>query len=79
MPSLSDYPFDPDREEAFRRGYAHGVSALISGLIDLVSEQDRQKIDHWYGMELLPWQARARNGFEVAPEFPRITAVHDRD
>ena len=78
MPSLADYPFDPDTEEAFRRGYADGVIDVMSCIGKLLPENAKRRIDAWIKVELEPWKAQGRigpgsdTGFERPPALPRI-------
>ena len=71
MPSEVETETDSEREQTYKRGYAHGVAASISAFVDKLSKADNDKIDDWYRKVLVPWmedaEARVR-----APDFPVI-------
>ena len=72
MPSLSEHKTDPEREYAFRQGYLAGASAVISGLVHLLPEDDKKKVDMWFVKQLGPWGADRSQAHFNAPDFPRI-------
>jgi hypothetical protein len=72
MPSLAEHQTDPEREAAFRRGYAHGVKASISGLVDLLSEEEKSKIETWFANVLGPWSRDPNQSQFLAPDFPSL-------
>ncbi len=56
MPRLSHR--DPDNEEceqAYRRGYAYGVQAMMSAFAAKLSEDDRESFEAWFANVLMPW------------------------
>jgi hypothetical protein len=71
MPSLADHQSNPEWA-AYRRGYAHGVEAAISGLVHLLSADDRAKVETWYANVLSPWSQDQKQNQSLAPDFPRI-------
>ena len=74
MPKLSDLPDDAERELAYRRGYVHGVSALMSGVVDKLSDVERQAIEYWFKNELTPWSRG--EGTSDAPDVPRLDLIN---
>jgi hypothetical protein len=72
MPTLENRLTDPDREEAYRRGYLHGVAAAMSGLSHLLSEKDRQKVDVWFANTLSQWGTDRSLSQFLAPDFPKV-------
>ena len=72
MPNLSEYQPNPEHEERYRRGYAHGIRAALDGLAPLLSEPIKQKLDVWFANELSLW-ARDKSQSELfAPDFPKL-------
>jgi hypothetical protein len=67
----SDYPDDPERELTYRRGYVHGVAATISGLVDLLSDEDRRRVQKWFATILTPWKDGGNES--TRPEFPKLS------
>ena len=55
MPSMEDHKINPEREEAYRRGYAHGIAATISGVAECLSADQRRRLEVWFANELTPW------------------------
>lgn len=70
MPDIADHPFDPEQEAKYRRGYAHGVSSTISGLLHLLSNKNRKAVEVWFGDQLAPWVNSIRSSAEPPPDFP---------
>lgn len=72
MPSISEYEADPEREAAYRRGYVHGVSEVISGVLHHLPESQRKEVDDWFKLRLSKWALDpSQSGFK-APDFPRL-------
>lgn len=70
MPKASDYEIDPDREGAFRRGYTHGVEAVLLAVSARLSEKEKGQLRRWASGPIGDWSARSGEGFEVAPDPP---------
>ena len=62
---------DSEREQTYKRGYAHGVAASISALASHLTKSKRKEIDDWYRDALVPWMENA-DTMVRAPEFPEI-------
>jgi|BarGraIncu00222A_1022003.scaffolds.fasta_scaffold32140_3 hypothetical protein len=73
MPKLSEHVTDQEREFAYRRGYLHGVHAAISGLVHLLPNDDKVKVEVWLANQLTPWEQDQSLGQFQAPDFPRLS------
>lgn len=71
MPSPAEHETDPEREQVYKRGYAHGVAASISAIIYKLNDIEKQKIDLWFRNELTPWMQDATL-LVRPPEFPKL-------
>ena len=60
---------EAEREQAYKRGYAHGVAGSISAFFDMMSKEENDKLDVWYKNFLVPWMEDASSGIR-APAFP---------
>jgi hypothetical protein len=72
MPSLSEHKTDPEREAAYRPGYTHGVSEVISGVLHHLPENDRKVIEDWFKLRLSPWALDGSQSQFKAPDFPTL-------
>ena len=52
MPNITDYPFNPEHEAKYRRGYVHGVANAISGMVHILSDDHRKTIELWLANRL---------------------------
>ena len=59
-------------EDTYRRGYAQGVVDVISGIVHLLTDDQKQRVEDWYLRQLTPW--RGQQGFTSSPPpgFPKI-------
>lgn len=72
MPIASDHQHDPDRERAYRRGYAHGISSMMSGVVDKLSDAERTRFERWFSKTLTAWQTGDVSQHISPPDFPRL-------
>jgi hypothetical protein len=70
MRNLSDHKTDAEREPAYRRGYAHGVQAMMSAIVDKLSDAERQRFEVWFANVLTPWSTLHGTTSFAAPEPP---------
>ncbi len=56
-------------EQAYRRGYAYGVQAMMSAVAAKFSEDDREIFEAWFANMLMPWSQGT--GTSHPPEPPR--------
>ncbi len=70
MPKASDHKIDPVREGAFRRGYTHGVEAVLLAVSAYLSEKEKEQLRRWASGPLSDWGARSGEGFEEPPNPP---------
>jgi hypothetical protein len=73
MPNVSEHGTDPERESTYRRGYLHGAQNAISGLVHLLSKEDKLKVEGWLANVLTPWGHDQALGQSQAPDFPRLS------
>ena len=57
-------------QQAYRRGYYNGVSAVISGVFEKLSKEDIKKVEDWLRDPLVSW--RDNGGQGPAPDFPKL-------
>ena len=62
---------DAEREQAYKRGYAHGVAASISAFSNIMSRDESEKLDVWYKKVLVPWMVDSGPRLR-APDFPAL-------
>lgn len=73
MPNILQHELNADREFTYRRGYVHGVGAVISGLVHNLSEREQQAVDFWFQNSLFPWSKNVDTEHRfLPPDFPRI-------
>jgi hypothetical protein len=60
---------DIEREKAYRRGYAYGVQAMMSVIVDKLSKAEQQSFEVWFADILTPWSQGTGNS--RPPEPPR--------
>jgi hypothetical protein len=68
----SEHGEDSAGESAYRRGYAHGAKAMISGLGQTLSIVQRQDLDAWLKGSLTAWSHSTPPEWTQPPEFPKI-------
>jgi hypothetical protein len=71
MPNISEHETDAEREKVYRRGYVHGVQAMISGIVDKLSYDERQTLGVWFANVLTPWSQGTAGSF-LPPDAPRL-------
>lgn len=69
MPRLDQIPENPEAESKFRKGYTHGVEAMMLAVQAKLSPEDTRKLRQWTN-KLLEWRTGGR-GFE-APDAPNL-------
>jgi hypothetical protein len=70
MPSLNDRSqIDPDREIAYRRGYIHGVNAIIDAVREHLAEEQFKRLEIWSSNVLGEW---TRGGRFEPPDPPAL-------
>jgi hypothetical protein len=69
MAKLPDHETNAESEKAYRRGYAYGVQAMMSAIVDKLSGAERQNFEVWLANVLTPWS----QGSDTSrpPEPPR--------
>ena len=72
MPTLSEHTHDPDREAAYRRGYAHGITNMMSGVVDKLNDEERVKFEVWFSRSLTAWSTGDTSQVITPPDFPRL-------
>ena len=56
MPSLNDRSqIDPDREITYRRGYIHGVNAIIAAVREHLTDEQFRRLEIWSSNVLGEW------------------------
>ena len=70
MPKLRQHQTNPEWEHGYRRGYAHGVSATMEAIGDLLPEAAQAKINVWVSRELRLWEMD-QSDFKP-PAFPSV-------
>lgn len=68
----SEHGEDSAGESAYRRGYAHGAKAMISGLGKTLSIIQRQQLDAWLAGSLTEWSHSTPMEWTKPPEFPKL-------
>jgi hypothetical protein len=61
-----------DVENTYRRGYAQGAVDVISGIVHLLSDDQKQQVEDWYLHQLTPWRGQQGFASSPPPDFPRI-------
>jgi hypothetical protein len=56
MPRAGEQQIDPDRENAYRRGYGHGVGAVIGALQGHLTKTQIDQLELWLANQITPWQ-----------------------
>ena len=69
MTKRSDHESDAACEKAYRRGYAYGVQAMMSTIVDKLSKAERQSFEVWFADVVTPWSQGTGNS--RPPEPPR--------
>lgn len=67
MAKRSNDEADIEREKAYRRGYAYGIQAMMSVIVDKLSKAERQSFEVWLA-DILGSQG---TGNSRPPEPPR--------
>lgn len=60
---------DPAREKRYRHGYTHGVEAMLAAVQDLLTEEQKTRLNA-YRNQLLDW--RVGHGEFQAPNPPAL-------
>jgi hypothetical protein len=69
MAKRSNDEADIEREKAYRRGYAYGIQAMMSVIVDKLSKAEQQSFEVWVTDVLTPWSQGTGNS--RPPEPPR--------
>ena len=68
-PSLSLLD-DAEREKAYRKGYVHGVQAMMSTIVDKLTYAERNQLEVWFANVLTPWSQGTN--VSLSPEPPSL-------
>ncbi len=72
MPKLSsDCDVNVERQNAYRRGYTHGMAAAITGMAHLLPAEAKDRINDWFVKELTAWRDSQDPSQLFPPGFPR--------
>jgi hypothetical protein len=70
-PSPSDAPMDPRLEHMYRRGYVHGVMAIIAALKGRLPKEEARNLEAWTEETLFKWST---SDLELARRPPEVPA-----
>ncbi|WP_363352376.1 hypothetical protein [Methylocystis echinoides] len=73
MVNISQGDFDHEREVAYRRGFARGMSEAISGMDHKLSNEEREVMRGWFKKALTAWARSSTPSCMIPPPvFPSM-------
>ena len=70
MPTLSSMEFNADQENAYRRGYTHGVEAVLLAVKGILTDEQKFLLRTWSTGPLLDWSSKSAWGLFPASYSP---------
>lgn len=72
MAKLNEKEVDLTREQAFRRGYTHGVREALDHLAPKLSDAERDRLMVWSSNVLGPWSRLGSEAPFLPPQMPDL-------